>query len=44
MSALTKMLSAAGITLVFAMPAFAQQGSNWEMEEGPLMWSTCKER
>ena len=34
MSALTKMLSAAGITLVFAMPAFAQQGSNWEMEEG----------
>ena len=34
MSALTKILSAAGITLVFAMPALAQQGNPWEMEEG----------
>ena len=34
MSALTKILSAAGITLVFAIPALAQQGNPWEMEEG----------
>jgi hypothetical protein len=34
MFAFTKPLYAAGITLLFATPAFAQQGSPWEIQEG----------
>jgi hypothetical protein len=34
LSAFIKTLCASGITLVMAMPAFAQQAGSWEMEEG----------